>query len=155
MGLFQKIKEKFADKKEEDQLKTEIQKEAKKEAWVEVKPEMKEMYKKKEKDRLLGKKDETNKNWLGKLADNLAISGENKKTTAEIANMMGGVNPGRSRNDDNDGYSFKSTREVADMMGGNAKNVDVEIITPTKQKKKKELDYQSDVDEKLRRMMQR
>lgn len=141
MSLFKRIKEKIKDKQDELRMKDQILKEARFEALQEVKPELKEMYKKKEKNKILGVKDESGKkDWMKKLADGFATnagSGQNK-----VADMLSG--PG----------SFKSTDEIANMMGSSNKS---ESSNKIKKVKGKVVDVDSDdefnVDEKLKRML--
>lgn len=115
-------------------MKAEVKKEARKEAFIEVKPELKEMYKKKEKNKILGVKDESGKkDWMKKLSDGFASNAGSSNN--KVADMLAGSG------------SYRSTEDIANMMGSAGKST--ERVNKIKKVKGKIIDVDSDSDEKF------
>ena len=105
LGFFERIwgktifPDKIKAKKEEKALRRELEREAKMEALKEIGPELKKAYKKKELDKLLGKK-ESGKFW-SKLGEELASTGRNVNAgkfgmSGSSASLGGGTTAGPS-----------------------------------------------------------
>ena len=114
MNIFKLIKEKINDKREEAEFRRYAKREARKQALNESKKEMIEMYKKKEKDKILGKKDGEKKDWLKKLSDGFGGDNMSLPSSEKVADMLGGTSRKKDKKNDKEFDAGKKVEEMLD-----------------------------------------